>query len=63
MTSVDEMDEVVLKSYEKDFGNTFDITDYNKEKGQLVICGTIKKVYSNKFKNEFEFIYRQHKFT
>ncbi|NOT79760.1 MAG: hypothetical protein HOP07_12270 [Bacteriovoracaceae bacterium] len=43
MTSVDEMDEVVLKSYEKDFGNTFDITDYNKEKGQLVICGTIKK--------------------
>lgn len=43
MTSVDEMDEVVLKSYEKDFGNTFDITDFNKEKGQLVICGTIKK--------------------
>lgn len=43
MTSVDEMDEIVLKSYEKDFGNTFDITDYNKEKGQLVICGTIKK--------------------
>ena len=43
MTSVDEMDEVVLKSYEKEFGNTFDITDYNKEKGQLVICGTIKK--------------------
>lgn len=43
MTSVDEMDEVVLKSYEKNFGNTFDITDYNKEKGQLVICGTIKK--------------------
>lgn len=38
-----EMDEVVLKSYEKDFGNIFDITDYNKEKGQLVICATIKK--------------------
>ncbi|MGZ3789456.1 MAG: hypothetical protein ACXVLQ_13085 [Bacteriovorax sp.] len=39
----DEMDEHVLKSYEKDFGNIFDITDYNKEKGQLVICGNIKK--------------------
>lgn len=43
MTSIDEMDEVVLKSYEKDFGNIFDITDYNKEKGQLVICASIKK--------------------
>lgn len=43
MTSVDDMDEMVLKSYEKDFGNIFDITDYNKEKGQLVICATIKK--------------------
>ena len=43
LTSVDEMDEMVLKSYEKDFGNIFDITDYNKEKGQLVICATIKK--------------------
>lgn len=43
MTSVDEMDEMVLKSYEKDFGSIFDITDYNKEKGQLVICASIKK--------------------
>lgn len=43
ITSCDEMDEMVLKSYEKDFGNIFDITDYNKEKGQLVICGSIKK--------------------
>lgn len=43
LTSCDEMDEMVLKSYEKDFGNIFDITDYNKEKGQLVICGSIKK--------------------
>jgi len=43
MRSVDEMDEMVLKSYEKEFGSTFNITDYNKEKGQLVICATIKK--------------------
>lgn len=43
LTSCDEMDEIVLKSYEKDFGNIFEITDYNKEKGQLVICGSIKK--------------------
>lgn len=43
LASCDEMDEHVLKSYEKDFGNIFDITDYNKEKGQLVICATIKK--------------------
>lgn len=43
LTSCDEMDEAVLKSYEKEFGNIFEITDYNKEKGQLVICGSIKK--------------------
>lgn len=43
LTSCDEMDEHVLKSYEKEFGNIFEITDYNKEKGQLVICGNIKK--------------------
>ena len=43
LASCDEMDEHVLKSYEKDFGNIFDITDYNKDKGQLVICGSIKK--------------------
>jgi hypothetical protein len=43
LASCDEMDEHILKSYEKDFGNIFDITDYNKEKGQLVICGSIKK--------------------
>lgn len=43
LASCNEMDEHVLKSYEKDFGNIFDITDYNKEKGQLVICGSIKK--------------------
>ena len=42
-TSVDEMDEIVLKNYEKEFGDFFNITDYNKEKGQLVICATIKK--------------------
>ncbi len=43
LASCDEMDEHILKNYEKDFGNIFDITDYNKEKGQLVICGSIKK--------------------
>lgn len=43
LSSVTEADELVLKSYEKDFGNIFEITDYNKEKGQLVICGSIKK--------------------
>lgn len=43
LVSCNEMDEHILKSYEKDFGNIFDITDYNKEKGQLVICGSIKK--------------------
>lgn len=43
LTSCDEMDEMVLKSYEKEFGNIFEITDYNKEKGQLVICASIKK--------------------
>lgn len=43
LTSCDEMDEMVLKNYEKDFGNIFEITDYNKEKGQLVICANIKK--------------------
>lgn len=41
--NVDEMDEAVLKHYEKDFGNIFEITDYNKDKGQLVICASIKK--------------------
>jgi hypothetical protein len=43
LTSCDEMDEHILKSYEKEFGNIFEITDYNKEKGQLVICANIKK--------------------
>lgn len=43
LASCDEMDEHILKNYEKDFGNIFDITDYNKEKGQLVICASIKK--------------------
>lgn len=43
LVSCDEMDEHVLKNYEKDFGSIFDITDYHKEKGQLVICANIKK--------------------
>lgn len=42
-TPIDEMDEIVLKSYEKNFGNVFEITDYDKNKGQLVICANIKK--------------------
>lgn len=43
LVSCNEMDEMVLKNYEKNFGNIFEITDYNKEKGQLVICANIKK--------------------
>lgn len=43
LNSVDEMDEVILKNYEKDMGNVFEITDYNKAKGQLVICASVKK--------------------
>lgn len=43
LATCDEMDEQILKSYEKNFGSLFDITDYNKEKGQLVICANIKK--------------------
>lgn len=43
LVSVDEMDEMVLKNYEHNFGNIFDITDYNKEKNQVVICASVKK--------------------
>jgi hypothetical protein len=43
LTSVTEVDELVLKNYEQNFGNFFEITDYNKEKNQIVICATIKK--------------------
>lgn len=43
LATVDEMDEMVLKNYEHNFGNIFDITDYNKEKGQVVFCASVKK--------------------
>lgn len=43
LVSPDEADDLVLKNYENDFGNFFEITDYNKEKGHLVICASIKK--------------------
>lgn len=43
LANCDEMDEMILKNYEKDFGNLFEITDYNKTKGQLVVCASIKK--------------------
>jgi hypothetical protein len=43
LVSVDEMDEMVLKNYEQSMGNIFDITEFNKEKGQLVICASVKK--------------------
>jgi hypothetical protein len=43
LTSVNEIDEQILKSYEKEFGNQMQITDFNKDKGHLVICGSIKK--------------------
>ncbi len=54
-TSIDEADEIVLKNYEKDFGQIFDVTDYNKEKGQLVICATIKKSPVLIMANVFQF--------
>lgn len=41
--SLDEIDEKIFKSYEKQFGQLFEISDYNKEKGEVVICATIKK--------------------
>ena len=43
LASVTEMDELVLKNYEKNFGNIFEITDLNLEKGQIVICASVKK--------------------
>lgn len=54
-TSIDDADELVLKHYEKDFGQIFDVTDYNKEKGQLVICATIKKTPVLIMANIFQF--------
>lgn len=38
-----EEDELVMNHYEKEFINIFEITDYHKEKGQLVIAGSIRK--------------------
>ncbi len=43
LTSCDEIDDQILKSYEKEFSNSMQITEYNKEKGQVVLCGAIKK--------------------
>lgn len=43
LISCDEADEHIFKNYEQSFGNIFDITDYNKDKCQLVICANIKK--------------------
>ncbi len=39
----DEGDELVYKNYEKEMSHTLEITEYNKEKGQLVMAGTLKK--------------------
>lgn len=38
-----EGEELILTHYAKEFGNIFEVTDYNKQKGQLVICASIKK--------------------
>ena len=43
LTSINDVDEQILQSYEKEFGNQMQITDFNKDKGQLVMCGSIKK--------------------
>ncbi len=41
--SPDEGDEVVYRNYEKEMTHVLEITDYNKEKGHLVLAGTLKK--------------------
>ena len=42
-TTPDEADELVLKNYEKELIGPFSITEFNKEKGHLVMAGTIQK--------------------
>lgn len=39
----DEGDELVYKNYEKEMTHVLEITEYNKEKGHLVMAGTLKK--------------------
>lgn len=39
----DEGDELVYKNYEKEMSHVLEITEYNKEKGHLVMAGTLKK--------------------
>lgn len=36
-------DELVYKNYEKEMTHVLEITEYNKEKGHLVLAGTLKK--------------------
>lgn len=38
-----ELEAKIMSTYEKDFTNGFDIVEYSKEKGQVVITATIKK--------------------
>ncbi len=38
-----ELEAKIMSNYEKDFNSGFDIAEYSKEKGQLVITATIKK--------------------
>lgn len=38
-----EGDELVYKNYEKEMTHVLEITEYNKEKGHLVMAGTLKK--------------------
>lgn len=38
-----ELEAKIMKNYEKDFHQTFDVIEYDEQKGQLVMTGTIKK--------------------
>ncbi len=38
-----ELEAKIMKNYEKDFHQTFDVIEYDADKGQLVMTGTIKK--------------------
>ncbi|PIK14976.1 hypothetical protein [Halobacteriovorax sp. JY17] len=38
-----ELEAKIMSNYDKDFNSGFDIAEYSKEKGQLVITATIKK--------------------
>lgn len=43
LKNCEDTDEIILKNYEKYFTNTFEITDLDLKKGQIVICAVLKK--------------------